>query len=140
LPPLYLESRIFASIFWMQGFVLFRQMGAYLLGVDKLECLISKAEIAYKSGRVAQARKWAERALEQCTVPSKSIALRIFIARCYSKLGKFAESNKIYRELLVEKIYIAPVVFGLFYNNFAPGNVDKMNLNLVLVKSCLLLP
>ena len=108
--------------------------------MDKLESLISKAEIAYKSGKTTQAIAYGKRALECCECHAKAVALRVFIARCYSKLGCYDESNTIYRELLTEKVYIAPVVFGLFYNNFAPDNIDKMNLNLVLVKSCLLLP
>jgi len=107
------------------------------MAVDEFEHLISKAEIAYKSGKTVQAIRWAKKALCE-SVASQEIALRIFIARCYSKLEKYKESNKIYRELLSERIYITPIIMGLFYNNFA--EVDKMKLNLRLVKSCLLLP
>jgi len=108
--------------------------------MSALESLISKAEIAYKGGKTASAVKFAAKALKECREESKRVALKIFIARCYSKLGKLAESNAIYRQLLCEKIYIAPVVFGLFYNNFENGGTEKLNLNLHLVKSCLLLP
>ena len=107
--------------------------------MDKFEALISKAEIAYKSGQVAQAVKWAKKALVGCDEPSKAVALQIFIARAHSKLGNFKKSNDIYRELLRDGVYIAPVVFGLFYNNFE-GATEKLGLNLTLVKSCLLLP
>lgn len=108
--------------------------------MDKFDSLISKTEIAYKSGNVTQALRHAKKALDTCS-PSQSIALKIFIARCYSALGKYTESNNVYRELFQEKIYIAPVVMGLFYNSFCgSGNTEKMNLNLRLVKACLLLP
>lgn len=119
--------------------------------MDIIENLFSKAEIAYKSGRVKTAMRWANKALDVLTgdaesttsrnnIESSVIALKIFIARCFSALGKYTESNNIYRELLREDIYFAPIVVGLFYNNFCAGNVEKMSLNLGLVKSCLLLP
>ena len=106
--------------------------------MDKLESLISRAEIAYKSGRTAEALACAKKAVTECVEPSKVVALKIFIARAYSKLGRFKKSNEIYRELLNEKVYIAPVVCGLFYNNFN-GAPEKLGLNIKLVKSCLLL-
>ena len=119
---------------------IFRHGWAYLLDVDKFGDLVSKAEIAYKSGNIARAVGFAKKGLGVCA-PSQRIALEIFIARGYSALGKFAESDKIYRGLLCEKIYIAPVVMGLFYNSFCGAvPTEKMNLLLVLVKSCLLLP
>ena len=108
--------------------------------MDVCEKFISNAEIAYKSGKTRDAISFAKRALKSCGEHSQIIALKIFIARCHSKIGNFAESNRVYRELLCEKIYIAPVVFGLFYNNFEKAGAEKMNLNLRLVKSCLLLP
>ena len=104
-----------------------------------VEHWISRAEIAYKSGQVAAAIRHAKKALAGCDEPSKAVALQIFIARAYSKLGDFKMSNDIYRELLRDGVYIAPVVFGLFYNNFESGS-EKLGLNLTLVKSCLLLP
>jgi len=109
------------------------------MAVDEFERLISKAEISYKSGRTAQAIRWAKRALDGCDDAPKVVALQIFIARAYSKLGNFKRSNDIYRGLLRDGVYIAPVVFGLFYNNFE-GATEKLGLNLTLVKSCLLLP
>jgi len=108
--------------------------------VDKFETLISKAEIAYKSGKIAAAITHAKKALAECDESSKTAALQIFIARAHSKLGNFKKSNEIYRELLREGVYIAPVVFGLFYNNFESTKAEKMKLNLGLVKTCLLLP
>ena len=115
--------------------------------VDKFECLVSKAEIAYKGGQVAQAIRWAKKAIDWIAssqaprndAEPKVVALQIFIARAYSKLGALKKSNEIYRELLRDGVYIAPVVFGLFYNNFE-GEAEKLGLNLTLVKSCLLLP
>ena len=107
--------------------------------MDEFERLISKAEIAYKGGRAAQAIKWAKKALAGCVDAPKIVALQIFIARAHSKLGDFKKSNEIYRGLLRDGVYIAPVIFGLFYNNFE-GATEKLGLNLTLVKSCLLLP
>jgi pentatricopeptide repeat protein len=107
--------------------------------VDNFESLISKAEISYKGGKPAQAIKFAKKALAGCDDAPKMVALQIFIARAYSKLGNFKKSNDIYRELLRDGVYIAPVVFGLFYNNFESAT-EKLKLNLTLVKSCLLLP
>ena len=104
---------------------------------------MSKAEVAYKSGKVSQAMKYGKQVLKFLDgkdAANKIVAVKIFIARCLSKLGKFAESSKIYRELLREEIYFAPVVMGLFYNNFCDGDDEKLNLNLGLVKTCLLLP
>jgi len=103
------------------------------------ESLVSKAEIAYKSGKVSLAIRCARKALDGCEDAPKAVALQIFIARAYSKLGNFKKSNAIYRGLLRDGVYIAPVVFGLFYNNFESGT-EKLGLNLTLVKSCLLLP
>jgi len=108
--------------------------------VDSLELFVSKAEIAYKSGNILQAVRYAKKALDACAVESKRVAIRIFVARCYAKLGRYQESNRIYRELLREDIYFAPVAMGLFYNNFCAGSIEKLNLNLGLVKTCLLLP
>jgi hypothetical protein len=111
----------------------------------KLEHHISCAEIAYKSGRTAESLRHAKRALRHCTntdkqtkrLAGKAIALRVFIARAYSKLEKYTESNKIYRALLREHIYIPPVIMGLFYNNFKTAGSEKMQLNMRLIKTCL---
>ena len=120
--------------------------------MDWLEELVSKAEVAYKSGRVMKAIRYGKQALESLSgiaasplafckdIKGKVVALKIFIARCYSAIGRYVESNKIYRELLREDVYISPVVMGIFYNNFCESSTEKMNLNLELMKSCLLLP
>jgi len=109
------------------------------MSVDEFERHVCAAEIAYKSGKTALAIRHAKKALYGCDKPSKTAALQIFIARAHSKLGNFKKSNHIYRGLLRDGVYIAPVIFGLFYNNFE-GSTEKLGLNLTLVKSCLLLP
>lgn len=100
--------------------------------VKDVERLISLAEIAWKSGNARQAIIWAKAALREPTTAERAVALRIFIARAYAKLGRFAESNTIYRALLTEKNYIPPVIMGLLYNNF--NNPVKANGNVKLVK------
>jgi len=105
---------------------------------SKTEIAISKAEIAYKSGRIKSSITFANQALRQNDLdPSKTIALRIFLARAYSKLGSYTKSNTIYRELLKEKVYMPPIIMGLLYNNFKTASAEKMQLNVGLVKTCL---
>ena len=96
------------------------------------ENYICRAEIAYKSGKTKIAIRYAKRAIELCDDQSKITALRIFMARAYSKLGKIHESNAIYRKLISEKNYLPPVIMGLMYNNFQ--NTKKANSNLNLIK------
>ena len=83
-----------------------------------VERWISMAEIAYKSGNIKSALRHATAGLNRCATPETCTALRIFIARCHSKLGNFDKSNKIYRALLNEKNYLPPIIMGLLYNNF----------------------
>jgi len=103
---------------------------------EDVEMYISLAEIAYKSGNTAKAIVYAESAIESGADYSKSVALRIFTARCLSKLGKYDESNKIYRTLINENNYIPPVIMGLLYNNFKTSeiNAKKISRNLGLIK------
>jgi len=112
-----------------------------------VEKWICRAEIAYKSGNIKSAIRYAQNALRVITrnasdaskafaeseiaIP-RLTALQIFIARAYSKLGKFRESNAIYRKLINEKNYLPPVIMGLLYNNFQ--NPQKTNRNLGLIK------
>ena len=83
----------------------------------KTEHFIARAEIAYKSGHIKSAVRWAKRAIEECDRCETESALKIFIARCYSKLGKYHESNVIYRRLIDGQNYLPPVIMGLLYNN-----------------------
>ena len=103
--------------------------------MDSFEVLVSKAEIAYKSGQFLCSVNHAKSALRICSEESKAIALKIFIARTYSKLGCYDKSNTIYRGLLKENVYMPPVVMGLLYNNFK--NPEKQKNNLRLIKLCL---
>jgi len=102
--------------------------------VDKAELLISRAEVAYKSGNTKGAVRYAKRALGETGDSAKAVALRIFIARALGKIGKIGESNAIYRQLLRENIYMPPVVMGLFYNNFKTTPTDKMRLNMKFIR------
>jgi len=103
---------------------------------EDVEMYISLAEIAYKSGNTQKAVTYAESAIRSQANHSQSIALRIFIARCYSKMEKFDESNKTYRALLDENNYLPPVIMGLLYNNFKTNgiNAKKISNNLGLIK------
>ena len=102
-----------------------------------LEHVICKAEIAYKSGRIQSAVTYACRALLYCESNSTKIALKIFMARAYSKLGCYDKSNTIYRDLLRQNIYMPPVIMGLLYNNIKTAPMEKLSLNIKLVKTCL---
>ena len=103
--------------------------------MSKLEKNICNAEIAYKKGQSLLAIRYAKSALKVCNRESVTVALKIFIARAYSRLGYYDKSNTIYRGLLKENIYMPPVVMGLMYNNFK--NPDKQNNNMRLMKICL---
>ncbi|MDR0461867.1 MAG: hypothetical protein LBG88_00860 [Christensenellaceae bacterium] len=104
--------------------------------MDNVERYISLAEIAYKSGNVSKSIVYAKAALKCDITPEKVTALRIFIARGYSKIGKIEESNKVYRALLTEKNYLPPIVMGLLHNNFKQKdlNTQKISRNLGLMK------
>ena len=82
-----------------------------------VERSISLAEIAYKSGQTRRAIIHARAALNASDDIARCVALRIFIARALSKLGRLDESNRIYRALLNEKNYLKPIIMGLVYNN-----------------------
>ena len=89
---------------------------------------ISLAEIAYKSGHIRQAIRHAKAGLRRCESQTTSTAFRIFIARCYSKLGEYDKSNIIYRGLLNEKNYLPPIIMGLLYNNLKTSTLDILKL------------
>ena len=114
-----------------------------VVGFDRLDFYVSRAEVAYKEGRVRDALREAGRALSvgerDNNVSEKvRVAIRIFIARCHSKLGDFASSNAIYRELIREEVYLAPVIMGLLHNNlrFAGERKaeEKAGRNIALIK------
>jgi hypothetical protein len=101
---------------------------------DGLEQYISSAEVAWKGGNTALAIHFARKALSHCRHEGKIIALKIFIARAHSKLKNYKASNAIYRALINEKIYLPPIILGLFYNNFKTASAEKQQLNLNLIK------
>lgn len=92
--------------------------------MNKLEYHISRAEIAYKRGNTSLALREGKHALTYCDSPEKTIALKIFIAKCLSKLGDTTASNIVYRNLINEKVYLAPVISGLLYNHFSKEEID----------------
>jgi hypothetical protein len=104
--------------------------------MQDVERYISLAELSYKSGNIAKAVSWAKAGLKCDISHEKGVALRIFIARAYSRLGKIHESNVVYRALLNEKNYLPPIVMGLLYNNFKAKeiNTKKISQNLGLIK------
>lgn len=110
--------------------------------MDKLEYYISRAEVAYKGGETAIALREGRRALEFCESEAKAIALKIFIAKCLSKLGDTKASNAVYRDLICENVYLAPVISGLLYNHFVKGinesgnrvNLEKIRKSVNLMK------
>jgi len=98
------------------------------------EYYISRAEIAYKRGQIKQAIRHARRAGSLCPASGpKYHAVEIFIARAYSRLGQFEQSNRIYRGLVDDKIYLPPVIMGLLYNNLKNPNKSKRNIALFKV-------
>jgi len=105
-----------------------------------LEHWISRAEIAYKSGHVAQSIRYAKSAIRlaerEHNRAGTVTALRIFIARAHSKLGQYHQSNVIYRQLINEQNYLPPVIMGLLYNSCKQGGgaAQKMSNNLGLIK------
>ncbi|MCL2850912.1 MAG: hypothetical protein FWE01_00940 [Firmicutes bacterium] len=106
---------------------------------DGVEYHLSRAEIAYKECNIRQAIIDAKQALQLCkggeqVDEGKVIALRIFIARCYSRLGNLEKSNLLYRELVNENVYLPPVLLGLMHNNLAEGKSEKVKRNMCLVK------
>ena len=102
----------------------------------EVEKFISLAEMAYKSGNTIKAIVYAKSAIISGASHSQTTALRIFIARCHSKIGNFDESNRVYRALLDEKNYLPPVIMGLLYNNFKSSEINtrKISNNLGLMK------
>ena len=96
---------------------------------------ISRAEIAWKSGRVKAAIRSAKRALDICNSGEQRVALSVFLARAYAKIGDYSESNSIYRKLIDEKNYLPPVIMGLLYNSLASTPLsEKVRRNLGLMK------
>lgn len=103
--------------------------------MDKLEHYISRAEWFWKSGDIKPAMQSARQALKHVGVhEGKRIALRIFIARGYSRLRDFTESSRIYRELLQEEVYLPPVIMGLLHNSLSVSQNQKSLNNAGLVK------
>ena len=101
--------------------------------MDSVEKYISLSEIEYKSGNIATSIRHAQKALTLNPTQSQNTALRIFIARAYSKLGDITESNKLYRELLRDKIYLPPVIMGLLHNNLENTGKAQGQLNLMKI-------
>ena len=105
----------------------------YMFG--EFEHFLSRAEILYKGGKTEEAIVNATRALELCRRSrQKTISLKIFLAKCYAKLGDVEQSNKLYRELIDMDVYLPPVIMGLMHNNLSSERDEKAKRNLDLMK------
>ena len=105
--------------------------------IDLVEFYISRAEIAYRSGKVEESLVEARTALSLCHYKhfeNKKTAIRIFIARGLSKLGDIEGSNAEYRALIDDKIYLPPIILGLMHNNLIAFKDDKAKSNMGLIK------
>ncbi|MCL2570595.1 MAG: hypothetical protein FWE16_05355 [Firmicutes bacterium] len=101
----------------------------------ELEHHISRAEIFYKTNKIKDAIASASRALELCaSKPQKQIALKIFLAKCYAKIGDMESSNNLYRTLIDEKVYMTPIIMGLMHNNISTEKDAKVKMNMDLIK------
>jgi len=101
---------------------------------SELESCLSRAEIFYKQGKVVRALASAQAALLHCKREEQRVALNIFIAKCLSRLGRFDESNAVYRSLIDDKVYLPPVIMGLMHNNLQLKKDDKVSKNMHLIK------
>ena len=114
-------------------------MGEILpFSIDDLENQLSRAELFYKDGEYHKAIRSCIMALKLCEnkyeLNSKVVALKIFLAKCYSQIGEIEKSNKIYRELIDKDVYLPPIIMGLMHNNMVDGKSEKVQKNMQLVK------
>jgi hypothetical protein len=105
-----------------------------MLPAKNVEYFISRAEIFYKEGSTERSIAEATRAVELTECEAERTALRIFIARGYSKLGDFNRSNKIYRALISENVFLPPIMLGLFYNSIEQQKTQKSKNNSEIIK------
>jgi len=106
------------------------------MDIDILEFYISRAELFYGDGKTEPALKEARKALTVAKNyrKEKEVSIRIFIAKCLSNLGQIEESNKEYRGLIDEEIFLPPIILGLLHNNLMAGNDEKVKNNMYLMK------
>ena len=110
------------------------------IALDLVEFYISRAEIFYAEGSVEQSIENARLALALCkqeTHVEKSTAIRIFIAKALARLGRIDASNREYRALIDEGIYLPPIILGLLHNNLNSDSTEsheKAQRNMELVK------
>ena len=105
--------------------------------VDLVEYYLSRAEIFYTKGKVNEAIQSAETALNLCRSHphvEREIALKLFIARAKSHQGLYEESNKIYRSLIDEKVYLPPIMLGILHNNLNLKQGEKVKNNVHLMR------
>jgi len=101
---------------------------------NPLEHHISLAEIYDKQGRVAMSLKEAKLALDHNPSKEKEVAIKLFIAKAYTKLGDINKSTELYRQLLDEGVYLPPVLLGILHNNLTQNKYAKVKKNIHLVK------
>lgn len=95
------------------------------------EYFINEAEVFYKRGRVVDAIDSARLALS--FLPG-NIAINLFIAKCYARLGFSNKSNELYRSLINDKNFIPPMLVGLLHNNLIISDAEKLSRNIELIK------
>lgn len=101
---------------------------------DTLEYHIRRAEIFLRRGKTKHAITEAKIALALAEKSETQTAIKTFIAKCLSHLGKHEESNRAYRELINTGAYIPPIIVGILHNNLTLSKDDKAGKNIHLIK------
>ena len=97
-----------------------------------IDYFISEAEIYYKRGKITLALDSAR--IASSFFCGKNVAVNLFIAKCYSRLGLVTLSNQVYRSLIDQKNFIPPMLLGLLYNNLGESGAEKLERNIKLIK------
>lgn len=109
-------------------------MGVICELYDGWDYYIARAELEYNQNQIKAALTDAKIAKKYANTKARMTAIGIFIAKCYSALGNFRESSRVYRELIKEGTYLPPVIMGIMYNNLEQKKADKLNKNITVVK------
>ena len=110
-------------------------MDAIQFADSPIEHHTTRAEIFYREGRVTESIQEAKRAIIYAKGDrQKVVALKIFIARAYAKLGQIEKSNEEYRKLFEDGVYLPSVLLGLMHNNLEIDKSEKAQKNVQLVK------
>ena len=101
---------------------------------DGWEYYIARAELAYNQNHITAAIHEAKLAQKYANTKARHSAINIFIAKCYTTLGDYAQSSQIYRALIKDGTYLPPVMVGLMYNNLEEKQTNKVRNNITVVK------